>query len=224
MQDSAYVHNAFSRIAGRYVLANHVLSLGIDVLWRRRVARIVKSRRPALVLDLATGSGDLAQAIARACPEARVVGADFCLPMLREARRRGLEDLVVADGMDLPFDDDSFDVLTVGFGLRNMASWPGALAEMARVVRPGGLVLVLDFSLPGWPLAGPYRFYLHRVLPRIAGWLTGEREAYQYLSGSIEQFPSGEAMLELFRDCGLEKCSRQRLSGGIASIYCGEVG
>ncbi|NIP97679.1 MAG: class I SAM-dependent methyltransferase, partial [Akkermansiaceae bacterium] len=78
------------------------------------------------------------------------------------------------------------------FGLRNMASWPGALAEMARVVRPGGLVLVLDFSLPGWPLAGPYRFYLHRVLPRIAGWLTGEREAYQYLSGSIEQFPSGE--------------------------------
>ena len=223
MQDSAYVHGAFSRIAKRYVVTNHVLSLGIDVLWRRRVAAMVKAYEPSLVLDLATGSGDLARSVARACPKARVVGADFCLPMLKEAQRRGLEDLVVADGTRMPFSDDSFDALTVGFGLRNMASWPGALAEMARVVRPGGPVVILDFSLPRPPLAAPYRFYLHQILPRIAGILTGERDAYQYLSGSIEEFPSGEAMLDLFRDCGLENCRRQSLSGAIATIYLGEV-
>jgi demethylmenaquinone methyltransferase/2-methoxy-6-polyprenyl-1,4-benzoquinol methylase len=223
MQDSAYVHGAFSRIAKRYVLTNHVLSMGIDVLWRRRVARMVARYQPSLILDVATGSGDLARSVNQACPAATVVGADFCLPMLKEAKLRGLENLVVADGTRLPFDDNSFDALTVGFGLRNMASWPGALAEMSRVVRSGGPVVVLDFSLPKPPLAAPYRFYLHQVLPRVAGFLTGEQDAYRYLSGSIEEFPSGEAMLELFRKSGLEKCRCRRLSGGIASIYLGEV-
>ena len=123
----------------------------------------------------------------------------------------------------MPFKDDSFDAMTVGFGLRNMATWPGALTEMARVVRPGGPVVVLDFSLPRAPLAAPYRFYLHHVLPRVAGLITGERDAYQYLSGSIERFPSGEAMLDLFRDCGLENCRCEPVSWGIASIYVGEV-
>jgi len=223
MQDADYVQSAFSRIARRYVLTNHVLSMGIDVLWRKRVAAIVAGYQPSSVLDIATGSGDLAEAVAHACPEAQVVGADFCLPMLQEAQKRGIPDLVVADGTDLPFYDNSFDALTVGFGLRNMSSWPVALQEMRRVVAPGGPVVVLDFSLPRPPLAAPYRFYLHKIMPLVAGALTGEKDAYQYLSGSIEQFPSGQAMIDLFKESGFDDCVHQPVSGGIASIYVGEA-
>ena len=113
MQDPGYVRSAFARIARRYVLANHVLSMGIDVLWRRKVARLVRGFAPQRVLDLATGSGDLAEAVRNACPQALVVGGDFCLPMLAEARRRGLPHLVAADGMNLPFGDAAFDARLV---------------------------------------------------------------------------------------------------------------
>lgn len=222
-QDPAFVRRAFASIADRYVLTNHVLSLGVDVLWRRRVAAMVASFSPRLVLDLATGSGDLAGAVSRACgPDTRVVGADFCAPMLRHARERGLRDLVVADGMCLPFDDASFDAITIGYGLRNMESWPGALREMRRVLKPGGLLVILDFSLPGSPLLRrPYRFYLHRILPALAGWLTGNREAYAYLGESIERFPSGEAMTDLMSANGFEGAVARPLWGGISSIYRG---
>ena len=219
MQDPGYVRSAFARIARRYVLANHVLSMGIDVLWRRKVARLVRGFAPQRVLDLATGSGDLAEAVRNACPQALVVGGDFCLPMLAEARRRGLPHLVAADGMNLPFGDAAFDALTIGFGLRNMASWPGAVREMARVLRPGGHLVVLDFSLPAGVLRGPYRFYLHHVLPRLAGWLTGQRGAYEYLGGTIEQFPSGPAMVALLTENGFSNAESRPLTGGIASLY-----
>lgn len=222
MQDPGYVRSAFARIARRYVLANHVLSLGIDTLWRRLVAREVRAGAPARVLDLATGSGDLMESVRKACPEARVIGADFCLPMLGEAKKRGLPGLVAADGMRLPFADGVFDALTVGFGLRNMASWPDAVAEMARVLRPGGRLVVLDFSLPRGILNRPYRFYLHKVLPRLAGWLTGERDAYEYLGGSIERFPSGPAMETLLTGHGFSAARTRPLSGGIASVYVAE--
>lgn len=222
-QDPAFVRRAFASIADRYVLTNHVLSLGIDVLWRRRVAAMVAAMAPDRVLDLATGSGDLAEAVSRACgPDTRVIGADFCAPMLCHARGRGLRDLVVADGMRLPFDDSSFDAITIGYGLRNMESWPGALREMRRVLRPGGLLVILDFSLPASPpLRAPYRFYLHRVLPTLGGWLTGNREAYAYLGESIERFPSGRAMTDLMTANGFESAEAIPLWGGISSIYRG---
>jgi demethylmenaquinone methyltransferase/2-methoxy-6-polyprenyl-1,4-benzoquinol methylase len=222
MQDPGYVRSAFARIARRYVLANHVLSLGIDTLWRRVVAGEVRAGAPARVLDLATGSGDLMEAVRKACPETKVIGADFCLPMLGEAKKRGLPGLVAADGMRLPFADGVFDALTVGFGLRNMASWPDAVAEMARVIRPGGRLVVLDFSLPRGLLNRPYRFYLHKILPRLAGWLTGERDAYEYLGGSIERFPSGPAMEALLTGHGFSAARTRPLSGGIASVYVAE--
>ena len=222
MQDPGNVRSAFARIASRYVLANHVLSLGIDVLWRRRVAREVRGIAPKRVLDLATGSGDLAEAVAAACPSAEVIGADFCLPMLEVARKRGLPALVAADGMRLPFADGVFDAVTVGFGLRNMADWPGAVREMARVLRPGGRLVILDFSLPDGLLRGPYRFYLHRILPCIAGWITGQRDAYEYLGGSIEKFPSGAAMNSLLTEQGFAKSRNHPLSGGISSMYVAE--
>jgi demethylmenaquinone methyltransferase / 2-methoxy-6-polyprenyl-1,4-benzoquinol methylase len=225
MQDAGFVRQAFARIAGRYVLTNHVLSLGIDVLWRRKTGRLVAALKPRRILDLATGSGDLAMELQRRCPEARVLGADFSVPMMRQAQERQWERLVAADGMALPFADGSFDVVTVAFGLRNMASWPGALAEMRRVLHPGGHLVVLDFSLPtAFPIRPAYLFYLKRLMPRVAGWLTGQREAYEYLSASVERFPSGAEMEKLIAACGFGEVRTRRLSTGIASLYVAHAG
>jgi demethylmenaquinone methyltransferase/2-methoxy-6-polyprenyl-1,4-benzoquinol methylase len=213
------VQRLFGSIARRYDFANHLLSGGFDFLWRKRAAKIVKSWNPVTVLDLATGSGDLARAVGKACPKAMVVGADFCLPMLQVARRKRARHLVQADGMRLPFRSETFDVLTVAFGLRNMESWPDALAEMARVLKPGGHLLVLDFSVPQGKMRGVYRFYLHRVLPRIASTVTGEKSAYEYLADSIEVFPSGDAMNELISGAGFYAARCEALTGGIVSLY-----
>ena len=209
----------FGRVARRYDLANHLLSVGLDFWWRRRASDIIREWRPRRVLDLATGSGDLALAIARKVPEAEITGADFCAEMLAVARRKGLTNTVVADALQLPFPAGSFDVVTVAFGLRNMADWSAALGEMRRVLRAGGHLLVLDFSLPKGFLRPLYRFYLHRFLPCIAGVVTGERDAYQYLGASIEKFPSGSAMCELLERSGFRTATAQPLSGGIVTIY-----
>ena len=221
-QDPEFVKGAFARICKKYSLANHVLSMGTDILWRRKVGRLVAEHKPGRILDVATGTGDLALELQRSCPDADVMGADFCEEMLAIARDRGLKESLVADGLELPFEDDSFDVVTVAFGLRNMSDWKGGLQEMARVLRPSGLLLVLDFSLPEGLLRRPYAFYLNRILPRIAGLLTGERDAYDYLAGSIERFPSGGAMLDLFSEAGLREQAWKPLTKGIASIYTGK--
>ena len=221
VQEPRQIQSLFSAIAHRYDLANHLLSGGLDYFWRRRAARIVRAWKPARILDLATGSGDVALTLRRFCPEAQIVGADFCVPMLWEARRKGFLEVVAADGLALPFLDGSFDVVTVAFGLRNMASWLGALREMRRVLKPGGHVLVLDFSVPPPPLRWIYRPYLHRVLPRIAGLLTGERGAYEYLGQSIEAFPAGNAMCQLLESAGFFDPHAEPLTGGIVSLYTG---
>lgn len=219
-QDPEFVRGTFSSIAGRYDLANHLLSGGLDFVWRARVARVVAAGKPARILDLATGSGDLAIALRKACPSALVVGADFCLPMLEEARLKQVPFLVQADGLALPFADGSFDAVTVAFGLRNMASWERALREMARVLRPGGLLAVLDFSLPPrGPLRALYRIYLHHLLPRIAGWTTGRAEAYEYLGESIEKFPHGSGMAALINACGFEARSPRPMCLGVVTLY-----
>lgn len=222
MQDAGYVKKAFAGIARRYMLANHVLSLGIDVLWRQKTARFVAAAHPRLILDLATGSGDLAREVQKHCPQAKVLGADFSLPMMREAQAHQFHQLVAADGTQLPFQNGAFDALTVAFGLRNMASWPGALGEMSRVLQPQGRLYVLDFSLPTLPIVRPlYLFYLKKIMPRIAGWITGERAAYEYLCSSVERFPSGAAMEQMIREAGFQAVSSHRLSFGIASLYIG---
>ncbi len=191
----------------------------MDYFWRRKAARIVRAWQPKRILDLATGSGDVALTLRHYCPEAQIVGADFCVPMLWEARRKGFLEVVAADGLALPFAEASFDVVTVAFGLRNMASWLGALREMRRVLRPDGHVLILDFSVPPPPFRWIYRPYLHRVLPWIAGALTGERGAYEYLGQSIERFPAGSAMCELLEAAGFTHPSAEPLTGGIVSLY-----
>ena len=223
-QDPDFVQRAFTSIAPRYVMANHVLSLGIDVLWRKQVARMVAEISPTKVLDVATGSGDLMMEIQKICPDAEIHGLDFCDPMLDHARKRGLKNLICGDALDLPYDDASYDALTVAYGLRNMASWKDALAEFRRVLRPGGRLVVLDFSLPTVPiLREPYRFYLHKVLPLIGGALTRNREAYAYLGDSIERFPKGAAMTELIGSVGFTQVQALPVWGGISSIYSGEV-
>jgi demethylmenaquinone methyltransferase/2-methoxy-6-polyprenyl-1,4-benzoquinol methylase len=215
------VRAMFARIAHRYDLANHLLSGGLDWWWRRRVARIVREWAPRDLLDLATGSGDLALALQAACPAAQVVGADFCEEMLREAQRKGLAQTVLADALRMPFPDRSFDAVTVAFGLRNMESWPAALSEIVRVLRPGGRLLILDFALPAVPLRWLYRPYLERILPVVAGWLTGDRAAYEYLAESIAQFPSGDAMRAMLEEAGFTSTHAERWSGGIVAICIG---
>ena len=222
MQNPAKVRGIFSSIAARYDLANHLLSGGLDFLWRARAVRMVKKWHPQSVLDLATGSGDLALAMQKAMPQAHIIGADFCLPMLQIAARKNLSPLVVADGTNLPFADASFDAVTVAFGLRNMESWPGALREISRVLRPGGHLLLLDFSMPRPPLDAAYRLYLHHILPRVAGLLTGHRAGYEYLGESIESFPSGQAMIDLLGSAHFSVPRAHPLAAGIVSIYTAE--
>ncbi|MDB6073015.1 MAG: ubiquinone/menaquinone biosynthesis methyltransferase, partial [Verrucomicrobiaceae bacterium] len=220
MQDAGFVKQAFAGIAKRYVVTNHVLSLGVDVIWRWFTAKLVASYKPEWVLDLATGSGDLAQAIQKACPQARVLGGDFSPPMMMEAQKRGFHHLIAADGLALPVKDDAFDVVTVAFGLRNMASWPKALQEMSRVLRPGGHLVVLDFSLPRLPVLRPlYVFYLEKVMPKLAGAITGQRAAFEYLCRSIESFPSGKDMEALMMANGFAEATSRPLSLGIATLY-----
>ena len=221
MPDPTFVHAAFSSIARRYVTANHVLSLGMDILWRERALKLVAEWKPGTLLDIATGTGDLALTIQRALPEVQVLGTDFCRPMLDVAVERGLTNVLEADAMNLPLPEASFDAATVAFGLRNMADYEKALREFLRILTPGGHLLVLDFSMPEGPLAVPYRFYLHNILPRIAGWLTGNMGAYDYLGESIEAFPRGSAFCELLTRCGYLAPTALPLMGGIATIYTG---
>lgn len=221
IQDPSYVRDAFARIADRYVTTNHVLSMGTDILWRRKVARQVRRWEPERILDVATGTGDLALEIQDLCPRAEIIGSDFCAEMLAHASERGLAKTLVADAMELPFGDASFDVVTVAFGLRNMVDYAGAVREMRRVLRPGGHLLVLDFSVPEGVLRRPYQWYLHRVLPRLAGWLTREQHAYEYLGGSIEEFPMGSEMIGLIEKVGFDDVEAVPLTFGVASIYVG---
>ncbi|MDP9253801.1 MAG: ubiquinone/menaquinone biosynthesis methyltransferase [Verrucomicrobiota bacterium] len=212
----------FGCIARRYDLANHLLSGGTDFLWRARAAKLVERWQPSRVLDLATGSGDLALAIARRLPNAAIVGADFSLEMLAIAREKGVRETVIADALHLPFADRSFDCVTVAFGLRNMADWGAALREMARVLDDEGHLLVLDFSLPASVFRAPYRIYLHHCLPRLAALVTGQRGAYDYLGASIEDFPSGREMLRLIEASGFANANAQPMTGGIVTMYSAE--
>ena len=210
----------FGGIAKRYDLANHTLSCGIDFYWRKRAANTVASWRPCKILDLATGTGDLALALQKKLPDAEVTGVDFLPEMLELAQRKGVRQTILGDAMKLPFPNGSFDCVTIAFGLRNMENWRGALAEMSRVLRRDGHLLVLEFSLPTISIVRTiYRFYLHRCLPMLGSFLTRRKSAYDYLGDSIEEFPSGCAMIDLIEASGFRRATLQPLSYGIATIY-----
>jgi len=210
----------FGAIARRYDLANHTLSCGTDFYWRKCAANMVASWRPRKIVDLATGTGDLALALQKKLPDAEVTGVDFLPEMLELARRKGLRETILADAMKLPFPDASFDCVTIAFGLRNMENWRAALVEMSRVLKRDGRLLVLEFSMPTVSIVRTiYRFYLHRCLPLLGSFLTRKKSAYDYLGDSIEEFPSGRAMIDLIEASGFKNATLQPLSYGIATIY-----
>jgi demethylmenaquinone methyltransferase/2-methoxy-6-polyprenyl-1,4-benzoquinol methylase len=213
----------FGSIAPRYDLANHLLSCGADFYWRKRAAEIVASWQPNNVVDLATGTGDLALAIAKKLPNVDITAVDFSEKMLAIARGKGLRNTIVADAMRLPCAVASFDCVTVAFGLRNMEDYGGALREMSRVLNSNGHVLVLEFSVPRLSiLRAVYRFYLHRCLPLIGSILTQRKSAYDYLGDSIEKFPGGEGMLRLMESSGFVHATAEPHTGAIVTIHTAE--
>ena len=227
MPDPAAVNSMFARIARRYDVANRLLSGGVDLWWRRRLVAAVSRHAPRDVLDLATGSGDVAFALSRGLsPEARITGMDFCQPMLDEAglkqRTGGRGANIVfrqGDGMALPLAEASFDAVTISFGLRNMADRLQALREMHRVLRPGGRLYVLEFSQPHRWFRPLYFFYLKRILPVFAGLVTGDRSAYDYLNASIESYPGHQAMSAEIRQAGFDAVSATRMTFGIVALH-----
>ena len=214
------IREIFARVARWYDLANHLLSCGADFYWRKQAARIVAAWKPGDIVDFATGTGDLALAIQKKLPNAEITGVDFSPEMLDIARGKGLQGTVVADVRAVPFASDRFDCLTIAFGLRNVQDWAAALQEMARILKPGGHLLILEFSLPQSALLrGLYRIYLHRMLPFIASVVTRSRDSYKYLGASIENFPNRLEMMRLIESAGFSKISAQPLTRGIVTIY-----
>lgn len=219
----------FDAIADRYDLLNRVLSGGIDQLWRRSAVKLLRDERPGAILDLATGTADLAIMASELRPE-RIVGLDLSAEMLRvgreKVRRRGLQDLielVEGDAERMPFDDGSFDAILVAFGVRNFGDLDRGLGEMSRVLRPGGSAVVLEFSHPTiFPVKQLYAFYSRHILPRVGGAVSGDAGAYRYLPDSVAAFPDGEEMLARMRSAGFGDLRARRLTFGIATIYAGK--
>jgi demethylmenaquinone methyltransferase / 2-methoxy-6-polyprenyl-1,4-benzoquinol methylase len=227
MPDPKAVNSMFARIAGRYDLANHLLSVGLDFGWRQKLVRTVHDSRPAEVLDLATGSGDVAFALTDGLPTSvKVTGMDFCQPMLDEAivkraasPRWSKIEFKPGDGLALPLPNHCVDAVTIAFGLRNMADRHRALGETRRVLRPGGRLFVLEFSQPDAWFRPLYFPYLKFVLPLIAGAVTGDRAAYDYLCGSIEQFPSRPALAAEITRAGFRAVHATGLTFGTVALH-----
>ena len=217
------IREMFRSISGRYDRANTVLSAGVHHLWRRRAVRWSEAKPGDAVLDCATGTGDLAVAFAkRVGPEGRVVGTDFVAEMIALAKQKAPSiEFEVADVMALPYDDATFDIASIAFGIRNVADPRRGLAELARVVKPGGRVIVLELGTPSSrPFGSVYDWYRRRIMPRVGGLVTGEREAYHYLETSTAQFPCGGDFVALLREAApFSAIDYVPLTGGIAYLY-----
>jgi len=220
----------FDRIAPTYDLLNHLLSLGQDYAWRRKVTGQLKGREPLDLLDLATGTGDLLISMLRRCPAlGKATGLDISERMLgrcrEKLRARGLVErveLVCADASATPFPEGTFDVATMAFGIRNTANAAATLAEIHRILKPGGRTLILEFSLPhNLAVRWCYLKYLRSVVPRIGAAVSGDQHAYRYLDESIEGFHQPKAFSALMRQAGFRDVSAIPLTWGVASIYKG---
>ncbi|MEO5970498.1 MAG: bifunctional demethylmenaquinone methyltransferase/2-methoxy-6-polyprenyl-1,4-benzoquinol methylase UbiE [Bdellovibrionia bacterium] len=227
-QNPNSIQNMFGAIAGKYDLANTVLSMGIHHLWKNALVRKSGAKPGDNILDCATGTGDLAfrfEAVLRG--QGSVVGSDFCEPMLEIARAKATQQgskasFVVADAMKLPFENSKFDIASISFGIRNIKDTTQALNELGRVVKPGGRVLVLEFGQPKSTLmANLFGFYSNSVLPRLGGWISGQSQAYRYLQTSSSTFPCGEDFLNIARSTGkFTKLDYRTFQNGIAYLYC----
>lgn len=211
----------FGAIAPTYDLLNHLLSLNVDRLWRREAVRALDPRPGEVVVDLCTGTGDLALALARR--GARVLGVDFSRPMVERALKkkpRGSLCLALGDALRLPLAESAADGVTVAFGVRNFEDLPAGLGEMARILKPGGRLVVLEFSTPRPGLFGAlYRLYFQRVLPAVGRWVSGVRGPYGYLPATVDLFPDAPAFGDLLRKAGFERVVQRPLTGGIATLH-----
>ncbi len=228
MAEKETVKNLFDDIAPRYDLLNHLLSLNIDKSWRRRAVRELEAGQEEL-LDVACGTGDFAIAAVRTGVK-RVTGIDISAGMVDIGKRKvealglsGRIALEIGDSEQMRFPDNAFDAVTVAFGVRNFEHLEQGLREMCRVLRPGGKVVILEFSMPDrFPMKQLYTLYFRRILPLFGGWISGNRGAYVYLPESVMRFPQGKAFLDIMGRSGFVRTARRKLTGGIASLYTGE--
>lgn len=228
-KSSDSVRDMFAQIAGKYDLLNHLLSLNIDRHWRTATVSRVPVSGPSPLLDLCTGTGDLAFAFRKRHPDVPIVAADFCPEMLEVARKKQIRrqahgiDFVEATAMDLPFESDYFQVVSIAFGIRNVEDTDRGLAEVVRVCQPNGRVAILEFSQPRtWPLSSLYQFYFRHILPRIGQSVANnDRSAYEYLPSSVSQFPSGPRFAERMALAGLRDIQMFPMTLGVATLYLG---
>jgi demethylmenaquinone methyltransferase/2-methoxy-6-polyprenyl-1,4-benzoquinol methylase len=226
----ARVREMFARISARYDLLNHLLSGNTDKRWRKLVAKRLQpalSSPDARALDVACGTGDLSLALV-ATTRARVIGLDFCRPMLDIAARKSSDGtggrcvFIEGDALRLPFEDETFDAVSIAFGLRNLASVEAGLKELLRVLRPGGRACILEFSKPVVPgFNALFQLYFTRVLPRIGGLVSGSSGAYEYLPASVSRFPDQKQLAGMMYEAGFEKVEYENLTGGIAALHTG---
>lgn len=232
LEHSRRVREMFGAIAGRYDLLNHLLSGNIDKRWRRSVAKSVHKSLPAgsdsdvTILDVACGTGDLSIMLLEG--KARIIGLDFCRPMLRiaqskAARERQVLPFIEGDALRLPFGDETFNAVTIAFGLRNLASVELGIKELLRVLKPNGRLFILEFSKPQIPiLRSLFQLYFTRLLPFFGGLISGSRRAYEYLPDSVSNFPNQEGLASLMSRVGLSEVNFQNLTGGIAALHIGK--
>lgn len=219
----------FDRISPKYDALNHLLSFNIDKVWRRKTAKVVAKSNPKAILDLATGTADLAIELAKRNPQARIIGVDFSEKMLAIGKEKVLQqnfedqiELVQGDAANLPFVDNSFDAVTIAFGVRNFEDLDKGLSEMLRVMKPEGQVVILEFSNPEkFPVKQVYRLYFKYILPKIGEWVSKDKSAYSYLPASVEKFPKPDDFLRILSNKGLKNGAKKSLSMGIATMYWG---
>lgn len=219
----------FNNIAGKYDFLNHFLSAGIDIVWRKKAVSLLKAEKPKLVLDIATGTADFAIETLRLNPD-KIVGVDISEGMLAVGReklaKRGLGqkiELQYGDSENLPFADNSFDAITVAFGVRNFENLAKGLAEMNRVLKPGGMAVVLEFSKPrSFPMKQLYQFYFKNILPVVGKIVSKDNAAYTYLPESVQAFPDGQDFINIFKEVGFKNIKWHSLTFGISSIYTGK--
>jgi demethylmenaquinone methyltransferase/2-methoxy-6-polyprenyl-1,4-benzoquinol methylase len=222
MPEAKTVRRMFESVAPCYDLLNRVLSMGIDRSWRRRVVQVLELRPEQTVLDLCCGTGDLALALA---PHARANACDFTWRMLEKASEKAAAvtarvGLIAADTLKLPFAPESFDAATVAFGIRNLEDMDAGLREIQRILKPDGVLAILEFSHPNrWWIRLPYRFYLNVVLPHVGNYLSRKGEAYRYLADSIMGFPDPQALVAILEGIGYANVTYERLSGGIVALH-----
>jgi demethylmenaquinone methyltransferase / 2-methoxy-6-polyprenyl-1,4-benzoquinol methylase len=222
------VARMFDTISGKYDFLNHFLSLGIDIRWRKKAIRELVDLRPRLILDVATGTGDFAIEALKLNPD-KVIGVDISEGMLdqgrQKMRKRGYSeriDMVTGDSENLPFEENKFDAITVGFGVRNFENLEKGLLEMKRVLRPGGKIVVLEFSKPRvFPFKQLYQFYFRYILPTLGRWISRDATAYTYLPESVQAFPDGRDFTNILEKLGFKQIACKPLTFGISSLYIG---